>query len=138
VKATRDGWLNRYLGATNPAGSPLRGVAIARQMPRTLQGPAPALAFGGVEEFVVRGATRSPFQAAYARTGDKLLAATGAETFEADNVVIATGVMQKPFVPSFANELDPRVRHLHSSDYRNLSQLQEGSVLVVGGQRAVR
>jgi uncharacterized protein (DUF1501 family) len=83
VKATHDGWLNRYLGATNPAGSPLRGVAIARQMPRTLQGPAPALAFGGVEEFVVRGATRSPFQAAYARTGDKLLASTGTEAFEA-------------------------------------------------------
>jgi uncharacterized protein (DUF1501 family) len=83
VKATRDGWLNRYLGATNPAGSPLRGVAIARQMPRSLQGTAPALAFGGVEEFVVRGNTRSPFQELYARTGDKLLAATGNEAFDA-------------------------------------------------------
>ena len=51
-------------------------------------------------------------------------------------VVVATGVMQKPFVPSFAPELDPRIRQLHSSDYRNLSQLQQGSVLVVGASHS--
>ena len=44
--------------------------------------------------------------------------------------------MQKPFVPSFASELDPRIRQLHSNDYRNLSQLQEGSVLVVGASHS--
>ena len=44
--------------------------------------------------------------------------------------------MQKPFVPSFAPELDPRIRQLHSNDYRNLSQLQEGSVLVVGASHS--
>ena len=32
--------------------------------------------------------------------------------------------------------LDPRIRQLHSSDYRNLSQLQEGSVLVVGASHS--
>src|SRR5512134_3597813 len=50
----------------------------------------------------------------------------GERRFVADNVVVATGVMQKPNVPSFAPELDPRVRQLHSADYRNLSQLQDG------------
>ena len=44
--------------------------------------------------------------------------------------------MQKPFVPSFAPELDPRIRQLHSNDYRNLSQLQEGCVLVVGASHS--
>jgi putative flavoprotein involved in K+ transport len=52
--------------------------------------------------------------------------------FEADNVVVATGVFKRPYTPEFAGELDPSITQLHSSDYRNLSQLQEGPVLVVG------
>ena len=68
--------------------------------------------------------------------GGRYVVSTGAQTFEADNVVVATGVMQKPFVPSFAPELDPRIRQLHSNDYRNLSQLQEGCVLVVGASHS--
>ena len=66
------------------------------------------------------------------KVGDKLAVTAGERTFEAENVVVATGVMQEPFVPAFAPELDPRIRQLHSNDYRNLLQLQEGSVLVVG------
>ena len=62
------------------------------------------------------------------RVGDRRLLA--------DNVVVATGVMQKPHAPSFAPELDPRVRQLHSNDYRNLSQLQDGPVLVVGASHS--
>ena len=57
-------------------------------------------------------------------------------SFEADNVVVATGVMQVPHVPSFAPELDAGITQLHSSDYRNLSQLQEGPVLVVGASHS--
>ena len=67
---------------------------------------------------------------------DRYLVTAGAQTFEADNVVVASGVMQKPFVPSFASELDPRIRQLHSNDYCNLSQLHEGSVLVVGASHS--
>jgi putative flavoprotein involved in K+ transport len=68
--------------------------------------------------------------------GERYVLTAGEQTFEAENVVVATGVMQKPFVPSFAAELDPRIRQLHSSDYRNLSQLQDGSVLVVGASHS--
>ena len=60
------------------------------------------------------------------REGDRYVLTAGDQTFEADNVVVATGVMQKPYVPSFAPELDPRITQLHSNDYRNVSQLQEG------------
>ena len=70
------------------------------------------------------------------KEGDRYVVTAGAQTFEADNAVVASGVMQKPFVPSFAPELDPRIRQLHSNDYRNLSQLQEGSVLVVGASHS--
>ena len=56
--------------------------------------------------------------------------------FEADNVVVATGVFKMPHTPEFAGELDPTIRQLHSNDYRNQSQLQEGPVLVVGASHS--
>ncbi len=70
------------------------------------------------------------------KNGERYMLTAGATTFEADNVVVATGVMQKPVVPTFAPELEPRITQLHSSDYRNLSQLQEGRVLVVGASHS--
>jgi putative flavoprotein involved in K+ transport len=56
----------------------------------------------------------------------------GEQRFEADNVVVATGVMQVPVVPEFAGELDPRITQLHSFEYRSPAQLQDGPVLLVG------
>ena len=70
------------------------------------------------------------------KEGDRYVVTAGDETYEADNAVVASGVMQEPFVPSFAPELDPRIRQLHSNEYRNPSQLQEGSVLVVGASHS--
>jgi putative flavoprotein involved in K+ transport len=35
-------------------------------------------------------------------------------------------------VPDFASELDPRIVQMHSSEYRNPSQLRPGGVLLVG------
>lgn len=66
------------------------------------------------------------------RTGNRFLVAAGSLQFEADNVVVAMANWQKPRVPSFAQELDPDITQLHSSAYRNPSQLQKGGVLIVG------
>jgi putative flavoprotein involved in K+ transport len=55
---------------------------------------------------------------------------------EADAVVVASGVFQRPYVPDFAGELDRGITQLHSRDYRNLSQLQPGPVLVVGASHS--
>ena len=68
------------------------------------------------------------------RNGDGYVVVAGDRRFEADNVVVATGVFQhaNPMVPSFAAELDPRICQLHSADYRSPAQLEEGPVLVVG------
>jgi putative flavoprotein involved in K+ transport len=63
-------------------------------------------------------------------------AATSDGIFEADNVVVATGVFKRPKTPEFAAELDPSIVQLHSNDYRNLSQLQDGPVLVVGASHS--
>jgi putative flavoprotein involved in K+ transport len=57
---------------------------------------------------------------------------SGEELYEAENVIVATGAHNIPKTPVFAAELDPRIVQLHSSAYRNPSQLQEGDVLLVG------
>jgi len=71
-----------------------------------------------------------------AKENGHYVATTDGGCFEADNVVVATGVFQKPYTPDFARDLDPGITQLHSSDYRNLSQLKEGLVLVVGASHS--
>jgi putative flavoprotein involved in K+ transport len=66
------------------------------------------------------------------RDGDGYAVRAGAHRFTADNVVVASGTFQQPKLPEFAAELDPRITQMHSHDYRNPSQLQDGLVLVVG------
>ena len=66
------------------------------------------------------------------REGDRYIVQAGARRFEAEHVVVAMATFQRPRVPAFAPELDPAIAQLHSSEYRNLSQLREGPVLVVG------
>jgi len=66
------------------------------------------------------------------REGDRFVVAAGENRFEADHVVVASGAYHKPRIPTFAAELDPGIVQLHSSQYRDPSQLQEGGVLVVG------
>jgi putative flavoprotein involved in K+ transport len=69
---------------------------------------------------------------ALTKDSGRYVAEAGSDRFEADTVVVATGVFRRPYTPEFAGVLDPSITQLHSSDYRNLSQLQEGPVLVVG------
>ncbi len=66
------------------------------------------------------------------RNGNGFVVDAGIRRFEADNVVVAMANYQCPRVPSFARELDPGIVQLHSSEYRNPSQLQDGGVLIVG------
>ncbi|MEE2034544.1 flavin-containing monooxygenase [Rhodococcus chondri] len=55
----------------------------------------------------------------------------------ARNVVVAAGTFGRtPALPAFASELDPAIRQLHSSEYRNPTQLQDGPVLVVGASHS--
>src|SRR5882762_7753661 len=96
VKATRDGWLNRYLQVSSEARNPLRGVALARTMPRSLEGLAPALAIGSVDEFGVHGAAAA-FEEQYEGASDRLLSAAGNDAFAAMRTLRrAAGVPYRP------------------------------------------
>jgi len=66
------------------------------------------------------------------REGSMYFITAGEEQFEAEHVVIAMSNYQVPKVPKFAKDLNPDIVQIHSFDYRDPSQLQEGPVLVVG------
>jgi len=89
VKSTRDGWMNRYLHAReHENASPFRAVALARALPRTLQGTAPALAIGQLGQFGIQagqasGMMAAGFETQYAQAADALLGSTGKEAFDA-------------------------------------------------------
>jgi uncharacterized protein (DUF1501 family) len=88
-KGTRDGWMNRYLHAKeHEKASPFRAVALAPQLPRSLQGSEPALAIGALNQFGIRagGQTElfaSTFEAEYAQAAASVLHSTGKDAFDA-------------------------------------------------------
>jgi len=66
------------------------------------------------------------------REENKYCVTAGDQQFEADHVVIAMSNYQIPKIPAFAKDMNPGIVQMHSFDYRDITQLQEGSVLVVG------
>jgi uncharacterized protein (DUF1501 family) len=90
VKSTPDGWLNRYLQAqaAGAKGSPFRGVAMTQNLPRAMQGRAPALAISNLADFSIRAGQYSQtvqggFEDIYEQAAGDALQGTGKETFEA-------------------------------------------------------
>ena len=59
-------------------------------------------------------------------------AETTSGPIRAQQVVIATGPFQVPFVPGIADQLDPELTQLHSASYQGPGDLPDGRVLVVG------
>lgn len=66
------------------------------------------------------------------KAGTRFRAMCGSDTLLAENVVVASGAYHHPRIPPFARELGGGIVQLHSKEYRNPSQLEEGGVLVVG------
>jgi putative flavoprotein involved in K+ transport len=65
--------------------------------------------------------------------GGRFILELDVRTVTADQVVVATGPFQTPFVPELAEGLDPGVWQAHSTGYRQPGDVPEGAVLVVGG-----
>ncbi|HMJ24779.1 MAG TPA: DUF1501 domain-containing protein [Pyrinomonadaceae bacterium] len=91
LKSTQDGWLNRYLQSkADPQKSLFRAVSMTQNMPRAMQGKAPALAISNLADFSIRAgqssaAVQGGFEAIYDQTVNDALHGTGKETFEAIN-----------------------------------------------------
>ena len=65
------------------------------------------------------------------RQSDGFLVETTSGNSLAEQLVVASGPYQKPWVPAFATELNADVRQLHSVEYTDPTQLV-GDVLIVG------
>ena len=89
LKNTGDGWLNRYLQTRRDEhATAFRAVALTSQVPRMLQGQAPALAVSQIGQFDIRAGRVSAdasasFEAAYAAARDQVMNGTAHEAFDA-------------------------------------------------------
>jgi uncharacterized protein (DUF1501 family) len=91
VKATEDGWLDRAIGTVpEEHASPFRAVAMGPNLPRMLQGSTGAVAIPDLRQFKVQpqsaamaNVAEGGFEAMYSQSVDHALHGTGAETFEA-------------------------------------------------------
>src|SRR3989441_8398787 len=91
VKATPDGWLNRYCQHDRQhADTPFRAVAFGPQLPRILAGSAPSLAIDDLQAFglrvpqeAARDRLTRAFEELYDGAGTGLLASSSREGFEA-------------------------------------------------------
>ena len=66
------------------------------------------------------------------KVGDRFEVVCADDSFFAENVVVASGGYHDPRIPPIASQLDEAIVQLHSSEYRNRTQLRDGGVLVVG------
>jgi putative flavoprotein involved in K+ transport len=66
------------------------------------------------------------------KNGELFTLDTTQGSLRARNVIVAMADYQKAHVPRFSPELAPGIVQLHSSAYRNPTQLADGPVLVVG------
>jgi putative flavoprotein involved in K+ transport len=60
------------------------------------------------------------------------LVSTSEGDYQAENVVIATGLYQSPKVPAFSAAIPAEIPQIHSMEYRNPHSLADAAVVVVG------
>ncbi len=64
--------------------------------------------------------------------GSHFMITTEVDVLTADQVVVASGSYQLPVIPDYAQKFPAHVQQLHSEQYKNPQQLNDGAVLVVG------
>ena len=57
-------------------------------------------------------------------------------TLSAKNVVVATGLFQRPKIPAFGAKIDAGITQLHSGAYRHPHSISPGAVLVIGSAQS--
>src|SRR5262249_56773022 len=70
------------------------------------------------------------------RWGSYLVTNHDGSSIVARNVVVATGLHQKPKIPAFSADFPAEIRQLHSDTYRNPHELLPAAVLVVGSAQS--
>lgn len=60
----------------------------------------------------------------------------GVRTYNCWQVIVASGSMNIPYIPTFSKQISQSIEQIHSSKYRNPSQLPEGAVLITGSAQS--
>jgi putative flavoprotein involved in K+ transport len=138
-----DGWRQQWdsLRLFSPAwadalpGTPF--PAAAWSMPTKDEFADYLEAYAAEHRLPVRLGTRVARLAPADRGASGYVVTTDSGQISADNVVIATGTFGRtPLIPDFADQLDPGIVQLHSSEYRRPGDLPPGPVLVVGASHS--
>lgn len=96
-KTLSDGWLNRAL-APEPEASPLRAVAMSKQLPLTLRGERDAIAIGDAQQFNLGNQNATAIlQSMYSSSADPRVGRTGKDAFEAMKMIAS--INQAPLGP---------------------------------------
>ena len=124
LKATDSGWMNRALPREQGKVSPVRAVALGAVLPRTLQGPEPAISLASIGAFQVKDAAAArQFEQMYVDSKDASLAATGRETFEA--MAMLQSIQKQQYAPANGAEY-PRGRF--GDSLKQIAQLIKSDV----------
>jgi uncharacterized protein (DUF1501 family) len=87
-KATGDGWLNRALPPAGAETSPLRAVAMGKEVPHTLRGEREAIAVGDPQQFNLGNQDAAAIlESMYATSADGQWGRTGRDAFEAMKLI---------------------------------------------------
>jgi putative flavoprotein involved in K+ transport len=89
-----------------------------------------------VEKFKLPVQFKTPVLEVAPMDGKGYQVKTDGKTFQAKNVVVATGTFQRPKIPAFRANIPAGILQLHSGQYHNPSQLPDGAVLVVGAAQS--
>ena len=99
LKATTSGWLNRSLPLEAGKASPVRALSMGATLPRTMQGPIPAIAMESIGNFQVKDAVAAKaFESLYQGSTDQILNGAGRETFEA--AALLQSIQKTPYQPA--------------------------------------
>jgi len=100
-KVTGDGWLNRALPPAGKDTSPLRAVAMGKQVARTLRGEREAIAVGDPQQFNMGNQDAAAIlESMYATSGDAQWGRTGKDAFEAMKLI--QSINRSPYNPQGA------------------------------------
>ena len=97
-KTTGDGWLNRALPPAGKDTSPLRAVAMGKQVARTLRGEREAIAVGDPQQFNMGNQDAAAIlESMYTNSADAKWGRTGKDAFEAMKLI--QSINRSPYNP---------------------------------------
>jgi putative flavoprotein involved in K+ transport len=123
-------WMNGLPGAAYEGPDPF-GFMTHSELARSFEEYAERFGLPVRVGVTVTGVTPSDGEGRYLVAGETIDGERA--LYEADSVVIASGILQSPRVPSVSSRIPDNVAQLHTGSYRSPDVLPDGAVLVVGG-----